>query len=147
MIHHSYWLLHDDSYFSSVDPNVLPTVLCTGVSEGTADDWNMVFNQYIARKSSQIREERYAYLFALTCTSDTALLDEWVGRCQYIKYNFYINIWNSPLDGAARDVCGAICWCCWCGAISRYRFETATLVTRISHNTCCLSLPVWLLHD
>jgi aminopeptidase N len=58
-----------------VDPNNLPTVLCVGVYEGTEADWQLSFDQYVARKTSQIREERYAYLYGSACTNDNSLLD------------------------------------------------------------------------
>jgi len=58
-----------------VDPNNLPTVLCVGVREGTEDDWQLSFDQYLARKSSQIIEERRAYLYGCSCTTDNKLLD------------------------------------------------------------------------
>jgi aminopeptidase N len=60
---------------NSVNPNNLPTVLCTGVASGSSDDWLMSYEQYQARKLSQVREERYAYLIGATCTTDVGLLD------------------------------------------------------------------------
>jgi hypothetical protein len=56
---------------NSVPPDQLPTVLCTGVSEGGSTDWSIVWDQYQKRRPSPIREERYAYLFGLACSFDT----------------------------------------------------------------------------
>ena len=53
-------------------------MLCVGVYEGTEADWQLSFDQYLARQNSQIREERYAYLYGSACTNDNALLDRLV---------------------------------------------------------------------
>lgn len=112
------------SVVTSVDPNNLPTVLCVGVNEGTATDWQLSFDQYMARKSSQIREERYAYLFGCACTSDPALLDrllteletnvasrdrnrlaQYLSQTAYggqILYNYLDANWNSLPGGISR---------------------------------------------
>jgi len=63
---------------NTVDPNNLPTVLCTGVRDGTGEDWSLVLNQYINRKATPFREERWSYLFALSCSTDTAYLDMYI---------------------------------------------------------------------
>lgn len=60
---------------NSVNPNNLPTVLCVGVGEGTSSDWSMVFQQYQNRRATPFFEERYAYLFGMACTSDSAWVD------------------------------------------------------------------------
>jgi hypothetical protein len=47
-----------------------------------------VFSQYQQRKTSHIREERWAYLFALACTNNTQLLDtllSYIARGQLIS--------------------------------------------------------------
>lgn len=62
-----YYVARGDTSVNSVDPNNLPTVLCTGV-QLFSDDWEMWFNQYQYRMESPIREERYAYLFGLACS-------------------------------------------------------------------------------
>jgi aminopeptidase N len=72
-LYYNYYEINPD--VNSVDANNLPTVLCLGVSEGDGSDWSMVLNQYLQRKNTPFREERYAYLFALSCTADTAYLD------------------------------------------------------------------------
>jgi aminopeptidase N len=56
---------------NSINANNLPTVLCTGISEGTGSDWSIAFNQYLNRKLSPIREERYVYLFGMACSADS----------------------------------------------------------------------------
>lgn len=72
------------SFTRSVDANNLPTVLCTGVAEGTSDDWLIVYSQYQARKASQVRYERYAYLIGLSCTTNQELIDTLV---EYIPFS------------------------------------------------------------
>jgi len=63
---------------NSINANNLPTVLCTGLAEGTGSDWSTAFNQYLERKLSPIREERYVYLFAMACSSDSQWHDRFL---------------------------------------------------------------------
>jgi len=65
---------------NTVDPNNLPSVLCAGVRDGTGADWSLVLNQYIQRKTTPFREERWSYLFALSCSTDTNY------QSQYLNY-------------------------------------------------------------
>jgi aminopeptidase N len=60
---------------NSVAADYLPTVLCVGVSEGSRPEWNMVNGQYQNRRTSQMRDERYAYLYGLACSKDLPTLD------------------------------------------------------------------------
>jgi hypothetical protein len=68
---------------NSVPADYLRTVLCVGVNEGQQPDWTMVYDQYTSRKASPIREERFAYLYGVACTSDAnrlrSFLDDIVG--------------------------------------------------------------------
>jgi hypothetical protein len=49
-----------------------------GVSEGPDSEWILVFNEYQRRRSSPINEERYAYLYGMACTRDTAWLETYL---------------------------------------------------------------------
>jgi aminopeptidase N len=64
-----------DPYSYPVDANNLPTVLCIGVAEGTSQDWSLMLEMYQNVRDTPFREERFAYLFALSCSSNTAYLD------------------------------------------------------------------------
>lgn len=94
----------------SVDPNNLPTVLCTGVGEGSSADWTLWLNVYINRKSTQIRDERYAYLFGLSCTQDDALLDRYLDELT-VESNIASRDRNTATQYlAVLDYGGAILW-------------------------------------
>jgi hypothetical protein len=77
-----YYAARDDPAVNVVAPNNLPTVLCVG-NEMFFSDWNLWFNEYLSRKGSMIREERYAYLFGLACsnvqTNVNRYLEELIG--------------------------------------------------------------------
>lgn len=63
---------------NTVDPNVLPTVLCTGVNtDNSSKSWFMVFDQYNKRKESQSADERFAYLLALSCSSNQNIVQNY----------------------------------------------------------------------
>jgi aminopeptidase N len=72
-----YYLARNDTTKDVVDPNSLPTVLCSGI-QTFANNWNMWMTEYTSRKSSQVREERYAYLFGLSCTNLRANLNAYM---------------------------------------------------------------------
>jgi hypothetical protein len=82
------------------------------------------FDQYQARKTSQIREERYAYLYGSACTNDNSLLDrllvelqtsvasrdrnrlaQYLSQREYgaqILWNFLDTNWNNLPSGLGR---------------------------------------------
>ncbi|ESN96672.1 hypothetical protein HELRODRAFT_189331 [Helobdella robusta] len=60
---------------NTINANALPTVLCQGIFDGTSNDWEVIWNQYNKRKVVNVKDERNAYLFGLTCTSNPALVD------------------------------------------------------------------------
>jgi len=70
-----YNLYRGEPDLNNVNPNNRPTVLCRGVAEGTVSDWMIMFNQYRNRILTNFREERYQYLYAMACTTDTDVLD------------------------------------------------------------------------
>jgi aminopeptidase N len=105
-----YSIISTDPASNSVDPNNLPTVLCTGVKEGSAADWTLWLNVYLNRKSSQIRDERYAYLFGLSCTSDTVLLDRYLDELT-VQSNIAQRDRNTATQYlAVLDYGGSILW-------------------------------------
>jgi len=63
-----YYEARDNTAINVVNPNNMPTVLCNGILTFNSD-WTLWFNVYVSRKTSQIRDERYAILFGLACTN------------------------------------------------------------------------------
>jgi len=63
-----YYVARLNPSVNTVDPNILPVALCTGMMTFTGD-WGLWFAEYQRRASSQVREERYSYLYGLACTS------------------------------------------------------------------------------
>ncbi len=48
------------------------TILCTGISEGVAEDWYYLYTKYKAETSPTSKEDM---LMALACTKETWLMD------------------------------------------------------------------------
>jgi len=63
-----YYRARADTAVNVIAANNVPAILCTGI-QTFSGDWNLWFSEYLNRVSSQIRDERYAYLYGLACTN------------------------------------------------------------------------------
>ncbi|XP_068228727.1 aminopeptidase N-like [Palaemon carinicauda] len=65
------WMESPDEVNSFISPNIRATVYCSAIAEGTVNEWNFAWNQYL-RSSSQ--SEKHRILEALGCSRDAEIL-------------------------------------------------------------------------
>lgn len=76
--------------FCRVDTNLRHTVYCTGISQGTADDFNYLYTKY---PQEQIPVERDNILYGLCCSKDPWALIKYVFFwVKLIKLKFVCNV-------------------------------------------------------
>jgi aminopeptidase N len=79
----------DPDTFPGIPSSSRPTILCTAVRAGTAEDWTFLWERY-GRSNKAI--EKYDILRALGCSTDAAILEQFLGMTldessgKYIQY-------------------------------------------------------------
>ncbi|XP_069101890.1 uncharacterized protein [Argopecten irradians] len=65
----------DRPHLNMIDPDVKRSVLCGGISEGGADEWDFLYKQY---KQSNVANERLMMLYALGCSQQPWILSRYL---------------------------------------------------------------------
>ncbi|XP_067653450.1 uncharacterized protein [Haliotis asinina] len=60
-----------------INPDLLRTVLCIGVSDGNTDDWDVLYSRYQAETSLSVKDDM---LMALSCSEEPWMIDTYLQR-------------------------------------------------------------------
>ncbi|XP_048251328.1 uncharacterized protein LOC124113176 isoform X1 [Haliotis rufescens] len=67
----------ENPHANRINPDLLKTILCTGVSDGNADDWNVLYDRYQAETSLSVKDDM---LMALACSKEPWVIDTYLKR-------------------------------------------------------------------
>lgn len=63
------------SFISSMSPDDREVALCTGIAEGTAEDWDHMWNKYL---NESFKPEKNVLMKSLACTREMKLLERFL---------------------------------------------------------------------